>query len=71
MALSVMRRHRRWLYVFLWIVILGFIAFYIPLFRSGGDAGAQGETLATVGGETRRKLNPAPVVTYTPSRNKM
>ena len=52
MALSVMRRHRRWLYVFLWIVILGFIAFYIPLFRSGGDAGAQGETLATVGGET-------------------
>jgi peptidyl-prolyl cis-trans isomerase D len=52
MALSTMRRHRRWLYVFLWIVILGFIAFYIPLFRSGVDAGAPGEVLATVGGES-------------------
>ena len=51
MALSTMRRHRRWLYVFLWIVILGFIAFYIPLFRSGVDAGAPGEAIATVGGE--------------------
>ena len=51
MALSVMRRHRRWLYVFLWIVILGFIVFYIPLFRSGVDAGAPGEAIATVGGE--------------------
>lgn len=52
MALSVMRRHRRWLYVFLWIVILGFVAFYIPLFRSGVDAGGPGEALTTVGGET-------------------
>ena len=51
MALSMMRRHRRWLYVFLWIVILGFVAFYIPLFKSGGETGVQ-ETLATVGGET-------------------
>ncbi|HEY6549517.1 MAG TPA: peptidyl-prolyl cis-trans isomerase, partial [Vicinamibacteria bacterium] len=39
-----------WLYVFLWIVILGFIAFYIPMFRQGVDAGGAGETLATVGG---------------------
>jgi peptidyl-prolyl cis-trans isomerase D len=52
MALGVMRRHRRWLYVFLWIVILGFIAFYIPMFRTGVDAGSPGETLATVAGET-------------------
>src|SRR5262245_26480825 len=52
MALGVMRRHRRWLYVFLWVVILGFIAFYIPMFRSPGvDAGSAGETLATVGGD--------------------
>jgi peptidyl-prolyl cis-trans isomerase D len=52
MALGVMRRHRRWLYVFLWIVILGFIAFYIPMFRQGVDAGSPGETLATVAGDT-------------------
>jgi peptidyl-prolyl cis-trans isomerase D len=51
MALGVMRRHRRWLYVFLWIVILGFVAFYIPMFQ-GVDAGSPAETLATVGGET-------------------
>lgn len=51
MALGVMRRHRRWLYVFLWIVILGFIAFYIPMFRQGVDAGGAGEALATVGGQ--------------------
>src|SRR5688500_20192699 len=52
MALGVMRRHRRWLFVFLWIVILGFVAFYIPLFQGGGaDAGSPGETLASVGGE--------------------
>ncbi len=52
MALSMMRRHRRWLYVFLWIVILGFVAFYIPAFRQGVDAGGPGEPLTTVGGET-------------------
>jgi peptidyl-prolyl cis-trans isomerase D len=52
MALGAMRRHRRWLYVFLWIVILGFIAFYIPMFRTGVDAGSPGDPLATVAGET-------------------
>jgi peptidyl-prolyl cis-trans isomerase D len=52
MALGMMRRHRRWLYVFLWIVILGFVAFYIPLFQdTGASAGSPGETLARVGGE--------------------
>ncbi len=52
MAFGVLRRHRRWLYVFLWIVILGFIAFYIPMFRQGVDAGGgAGEALAIVGGE--------------------
>ena len=33
MALGYMRRHRRWLYAFLWVVILGFIVFYIPAFQ--------------------------------------
>src|SRR5262249_7795387 len=48
MALGFMRRHQRWLYVFLWIVILGFIAFYFPIFR-GADAGARAATVARVG----------------------
>ena len=52
MALSTMRRHRRWLYVFLWIVILGFIALLHPRVQERGMPGAPGETLATVGGET-------------------
>ena len=46
-----MRRHRRWLYVFLWIVILGFVVFYIPASWQGVDAGSPGEALATIGGE--------------------
>jgi peptidyl-prolyl cis-trans isomerase D len=46
-----MRRHRRWLHVFLWIVILGFVAFYIPALTNFGDAGGASEALATVGGE--------------------
>lgn len=49
MALGFMRRHRRWLYVFLWVVILGFIVFYIPAFRSA-DAGSPGETVGSVDG---------------------
>jgi peptidyl-prolyl cis-trans isomerase D len=49
MALGFLRRHKRWLYVFLWVVILGFIAFYIPMFQ-GADAGTAGETVARVGG---------------------
>jgi peptidyl-prolyl cis-trans isomerase D len=49
MALGFMRRHRRWLYVFLWLVIAAFIILYIPAF-SGSTKGSPGETLATVGG---------------------
>jgi peptidyl-prolyl cis-trans isomerase D len=50
MALGFMRRHRRWLYVFLWLVIAAFIVLYIPAFQ-GESAGSPGETLAKVGGE--------------------
>src|SRR6266545_1200824 len=49
MALAVMRRHRRWLFVFLWLVIAAFIILYIPAFQ-GADAGSPGETVAKVGG---------------------
>lgn len=49
MALGFMRRHRRWLYVFLWLVIAAFIILYIPAFQ-GAQAGSPGETLASVGG---------------------
>jgi peptidyl-prolyl cis-trans isomerase D len=49
MALAVMRRHRRWLFVFLWLVIAAFIILYIPAFQ-GADAGSPGEALAKVGG---------------------
>jgi peptidyl-prolyl cis-trans isomerase D len=49
MALAVMRRHRRWLFVFLWLVIAAFIILYIPAFQ-GADAGSPGEAMATVGG---------------------
>ncbi len=53
MALGFMRRHRRWLYVFLWIVIAAFIVLYIPAFTRM-DRDTPGETLATVGGRTIR-----------------
>jgi len=49
MALGFMRRHRRWLYVFLWLVIGAFIVLYIPAFQGAG-AGSPGETLGEVGG---------------------
>jgi len=49
MALAAMRRHRRWLFVFLWLVIAAFIILYIPAFQ-GADAGSPGEAMATVGG---------------------
>ncbi len=48
MALGFMRRHRRWLYGFLWLVIAAFIILYIPAFQ-GVDAGSPGEVLAKVG----------------------
>jgi peptidyl-prolyl cis-trans isomerase D len=50
MALSFMRRHRRWLYGFLWLVIAAFIILYIPAFQSA-DPGSPAEVLAEVGGE--------------------
>ncbi len=50
MALALMRRHRRWLYVFLWLVIAAFIILYIPAFQKGQDAGTPGETVVSVGG---------------------
>jgi peptidyl-prolyl cis-trans isomerase D len=49
MVLGVMRRHRRWLYGFLWLVIGAFIVLYIPAFQQGSEGGA-GEALASVGG---------------------
>jgi peptidyl-prolyl cis-trans isomerase D len=49
MALGFMRRHRRWLIVFLWLVILAFIVLYVPAFQDAG-VGSPGETLADVGG---------------------
>ncbi len=49
MALGFMRRHRRWLYVFLWVVIAAFIILYIPAF-TGPEAGSPGDVYAEVGG---------------------
>jgi len=50
MALALMRRHRRWLYVFLWLVIAAFIILYIPAFQKGQQAGSPAETVVSVGG---------------------
>ena len=50
MALALMRRHRRWLYVFLWIVIAAFIILYIPAFQKSQNEGTPGETVVDVGG---------------------
>ena len=49
MALALMRRHRRWLYVFLWLVIAAFIILYIPALQDAGQ-GTPGETVVKVGG---------------------
>lgn len=48
MALALMRRHRRWLYVFLWLVIAAFIILYIPAFQEQ-ESGTPGETVVSVG----------------------
>jgi peptidyl-prolyl cis-trans isomerase D len=48
MALALMRRHRRWLYVFLWLVIAAFIILYIPAFQQE-QSGTPGETIVSVG----------------------
>jgi peptidyl-prolyl cis-trans isomerase D len=50
MALALMRRHRRWLYIFLWLVIAAFIILYIPAFQSE-QSGTPGETVVMVGKE--------------------
>jgi peptidyl-prolyl cis-trans isomerase D len=44
-----MRRHRRWLYGFLWIVILAFVILYVPALTDRGQ-GTPAETLVDVGG---------------------
>ena len=49
MALAAMRRHRRWLYGFLWIVILAFVILYVPALTDRGQ-GTPAETLVNVGG---------------------
>ena len=49
MALALMRRHRRWLYIFLWLVIAAFIILYIPTLQDAG-LGTPGEAVVTVGG---------------------
>jgi peptidyl-prolyl cis-trans isomerase D len=48
MALAAMRRHRRWLYIFLWLVIAAFIILYIPALQTQG-AGTPAEVMVTVG----------------------
>ena len=49
MALGFMRRHRRWLYGFLWVVIAAFILLYIPALTGLTDRGGAGATLVEVG----------------------
>ncbi len=49
MALALMRRHRRWLYIFLWLVIAAFIILYIPALQDEGQ-GTPGEAVVKVGG---------------------
>ena len=49
MALAAMRRHRRWLYGFLWLVILAFVILYVPAL-SDQQQGTQAETVVNVGG---------------------
>jgi peptidyl-prolyl cis-trans isomerase D len=49
MALALMRRHRRWLYIFLWLVIAAFIILYIPALQDEGR-GTPAETVVSVGG---------------------
>jgi peptidyl-prolyl cis-trans isomerase D len=48
MALALMRRHRRWLYIFLWLVIAAFIILYIPALQTQGT-GTPAEVVVTVG----------------------
>ena len=49
MALGYMRRHKKWLYVFLWLVIAAFIVLYVPALDPSGE-GTASEAVVTVGG---------------------
>jgi peptidyl-prolyl cis-trans isomerase D len=48
MALAFLRRHRRWFFVFLWVVILAFVILYIP--NLDPATRLADSTVATVGG---------------------
>ena len=48
MALAFLRRHRRWFFVFLWVVILAFVILYIP--NLDPNATLADSTVAAVGG---------------------
>ncbi len=50
MALGYMRRHKKWLYVFLWLVIAAFIVLYVPALDPTGE-GTPSETVVSVGDE--------------------
>ncbi|MCG6925811.1 MAG: SurA N-terminal domain-containing protein [Acidobacteria bacterium] len=50
MALGYMRRHKKWLYVFLWLVIAAFIVLYVPALDPSNE-GTEGEAVVTVGDE--------------------
>ena len=50
MALGYMRRHKKWLYVFLWLVIAAFIVLYVPALDPSGQ-GTPSESVMTVGDE--------------------
>jgi parvulin-like peptidyl-prolyl isomerase len=49
MALAFLRRHRRWFFVFLWVVILAFVILYIP--NTDPATSLANTTVATVGGQ--------------------
>ncbi len=48
MALGYMRRHKKWLFVFLWLVIAAFIVLYVPALDPSGE-GTPSEAVVTVG----------------------
>jgi peptidyl-prolyl cis-trans isomerase D len=50
MALGYMRRHKKWLYVFLWLVIAAFIVLYVPALDPTGE-GTPSEAVMTVDDE--------------------
>jgi peptidyl-prolyl cis-trans isomerase D len=52
MALAFLRRHRRWFFVFLWVVILAFVILYIPDLDPATQLADS--TVATVGGQPIR-----------------